>query len=354
MMTAYQNMTQKSLLVSVVILTFNEEKNIGRCLASLNQQDFSRQDFEILIIDNGSSDRTCSIVESFLCDHKDLCVSLIHSSENNLGFARNLGFRRARADFVAFTDADVIVPSNWLSSLFKGFQKNEKIHTNLAAVGGGNLPPQNESLFYDGLFLMTKSFFGHFGSTQSKIFYKSALVDHLSTVNVLYHKPSVVRAGSFSSEFSDVCEDVFLSCMLKKHGYNLLMLEGNVVTHFMDNTFLSWTKRMFRFGKGQMRVCRFFPKHFSVRLSLPIVFLFVIFISLYMSLINLKFLLILMFYLLFVFGLSIYLCRKNPISKQVIILFVQFLTTHFSYAAGQVWGIFSSVAFFRKFFQKKM
>ncbi len=97
--------------VSVIIPAYNEEKQIGKCLQSLSKQDY--KDYEIIVVDDGSTDATKSIVQRF----KN--VRLKTQEHNGPGTARNLGAKVAKGEILVFVDSDMIFPKNYLTTLTK-------------------------------------------------------------------------------------------------------------------------------------------------------------------------------------------------------------------------------------------
>jgi glycosyltransferase involved in cell wall biosynthesis len=99
--------------VSIIVPVFNHEKFIGRCLRSLMAQEYPREDFEIIVIDDGSSDRTPYALELF---HEE--ITLIRN-ETNLGLPASLnrGIHAAKAPFVVRVDSDDYVNRYFLRAL---------------------------------------------------------------------------------------------------------------------------------------------------------------------------------------------------------------------------------------------
>src|SRR5713101_4502456 len=98
-------------LASVVVLNFNGESIIGKCLDHLLAQSYPN--FEIIVVDNNSTDGSRATIEPFLATGK---ISVV-ASGTNLGVpgGRNLGLRAARGEIVAFIDNDGYADRNWLS-----------------------------------------------------------------------------------------------------------------------------------------------------------------------------------------------------------------------------------------------
>ncbi len=92
----------KEILLSVIIPTYNAEKYLPACLDSLKEQDF--QSYEVICIDDGSTDKTVGILESYAKDWEKL--KLHNQSHKGPGAARNLGLARTRGKYVLFLDSD--------------------------------------------------------------------------------------------------------------------------------------------------------------------------------------------------------------------------------------------------------
>jgi glycosyltransferase involved in cell wall biosynthesis len=99
-------------LFSVVIPTHNEEANIARCLDSLRRMDFSSALFEVLVVDNGSTDTTRALASSF---QNVLPLRVLDKPDAYISAVRNAGAKLARGQFLAFLDSDCEAPADWLS-----------------------------------------------------------------------------------------------------------------------------------------------------------------------------------------------------------------------------------------------
>jgi len=95
-------------MISVVIPTYNEEKDIKGCLESLRKQSF--KDFEIIVVDDGSTDKTTEIVKKYK-------VKLIKGEHKGPGFSRNIGAREAKGEILIFIDADMSFHKEYLKNL---------------------------------------------------------------------------------------------------------------------------------------------------------------------------------------------------------------------------------------------
>jgi len=105
--------------VSVVIDTYNHESFIEQAVVSAIEQDFPADDFEILVVDDGSTDRTAEIVRKFAPR-----VQLLQKPNGGQASAMNLGFAQAKGDLIAFLDGDDVWLPNKLSRVVAEFESH--------------------------------------------------------------------------------------------------------------------------------------------------------------------------------------------------------------------------------------
>jgi glycosyltransferase involved in cell wall biosynthesis len=113
--TITQSAPASVVSISIIIPALNEEKMIGRCLESLARLTFARDRFEVLVVDNGSRDRTLDIVESF---KNRLNLKVLQQEGVRISALRNLGARAAAGEILAFLDADCLAPVDWIDRIF--------------------------------------------------------------------------------------------------------------------------------------------------------------------------------------------------------------------------------------------
>lgn len=104
-------------MISVVIPLYNKEKQIAYTLQSVQNQTF--QDFEVVIVDDGSTDGSVAEVEKF-CDSR---IRLIHQKNAGVAAARNLGIEEAKGGLIAFLDADDEWKPEYLATQYHLFQQ---------------------------------------------------------------------------------------------------------------------------------------------------------------------------------------------------------------------------------------
>lgn len=105
--------------ISVVITAYNEEKSLPQCITAVNNQSFPKEDFEIIVVDNNSKDKTAEIAKS-------LGARVIKEQKQGYVYALSKGMDEAKGEIVAVTDSDTIVPKDWLGTIDKAFN-DEKV-----------------------------------------------------------------------------------------------------------------------------------------------------------------------------------------------------------------------------------
>ena len=108
-------------LISLIIPCYNAESTIAKCLDSVISQSY--QNLEIIIIDDGSTDKTSSIIKEF--QEKDSRITLINQNNSGVSKARNQGIKMASGKYICFVDSDDWVEENYCSILHKSLIEND-------------------------------------------------------------------------------------------------------------------------------------------------------------------------------------------------------------------------------------
>lgn len=196
--TVYQkpHKNPENPLISVVIPAFNEEKFIDKTLQSISNQDY--KDFELIVVDNNSTDNTSKIAEDFR-------AKIIFEPSQGVGFARQKGFMEAKGVIIATTDADTILPSNWVSRIVEEFKKDKE----LVAFGGlytlysGPMTAKIAVYYLSYPFWLLDKFFSHGWC--------------LPGANLAIRKDAFLKIGGFRTDLK-LGEDANISLRLKEIG----------------------------------------------------------------------------------------------------------------------------------------
>ncbi|MCH8118436.1 MAG: glycosyltransferase [Planctomycetes bacterium] len=120
---------------SVIIPTYNRCASLGRAIGSLVNQDFEANQYEILVVDNGSTDSTRGVVESAVLNHNGHNIRYIYEPEPGLHCGRHRGAIESTGQILCYLDDDVVVDKLWLQGVIETFT-----NTDAVLVGGKILP----------------------------------------------------------------------------------------------------------------------------------------------------------------------------------------------------------------------
>ena len=110
-------------LISIVICTYNNADSLKLTIQQLlNQSVNEPAQFEIIVIDNKSTDHTSAVIHSFHSDR--FSYQTLFESRQGLSHARNTGINAAQGDYILFTDDDAELPNNWLSNYLEEIQSS--------------------------------------------------------------------------------------------------------------------------------------------------------------------------------------------------------------------------------------
>ena len=122
--------------LSVIICTYNRAKYIGPLLESIVANDLSKNDYEILLVDNNCTDNTHDICNTFAYAHPDVLFRYLTESEQGLSAARNKGIKEARGEIIVYIDDDALVDPWYLLTIVEYMSSNK----NCMACGGPIYP----------------------------------------------------------------------------------------------------------------------------------------------------------------------------------------------------------------------
>ena len=181
------------LKFSIIIPCYNEEKHISACLESIFAMDYPNDQFEVIVVDNGSTDLTREIISQYP-------VTLLRDDHKNVSGLRNLGAAHAAGEILAFVDADCIVSMNWLMKAQNYFERRD-----VAAWGAPPVIPENATWVQKTWFLVRRK--------------KEDIqeVEWLESMNLFVRKALFLEINGFNESLV-TCEDVDLSYRLGKYG----------------------------------------------------------------------------------------------------------------------------------------
>ena len=185
-------------MISVVIPTYNEERNIVKCLKSLNNQSIPRKDYEIIVVDGHSNDKTIQLAKKY-------ADKIIMQKSKGVGGARNDGVAIAKGDIIATTDADCVVFENWLEETTDAL-----VRKNNVMVFGKLIAMKNKKVRY------IHRLYIHLLNIGMEFTNKLNIVNLICAANLVFRKKPFLKIGGFSNDL--VSDDFEIGLRMKKQG----------------------------------------------------------------------------------------------------------------------------------------
>jgi GT2 family glycosyltransferase len=229
--------------VSVVVCSYNAERTMDPCLASL--RDLTYPNYEVIVVNDGSKDRTLEIAQRY-----DYC-RIISQENKGLSVARNVGAQAATGEIIAYTDSDCVADPDWLTYLVAKMQAN-----NLQAVGGPNFPPPEDSLVPSAVAVSPG------GPTH--VLLSDDTAEHIAGCNMAFRREALEKVGLFDPVYRTAGDDVDLCWRLQNAGYTIGFSPAAVVWHYRRNTVRAYMQQQRGYGKAEALVYAKHPTRFNL------------------------------------------------------------------------------------------
>ncbi len=240
--------------ISVVIPVYNASQVIGDCLKGLESQ--TRPADEIIMVDNGSCDDSCAIIQKFSDENKKLNIFLYRESKKGPSAARNCGAQKATGDIIVFTDDDCIADSRWLAEIQKAFESDPALEF-LGGIPEPFIAPRTlMEKFLSAFWLTPKDFQKAFVPTKLDLFAGI----FISTFNCAYKRKLFYDLQGFDESLL-IGEDFDIYLRAINRGAKLSAWDVSVmVCHKQNISFQAMIKKFFRYGLAlALIVKRYYP-----------------------------------------------------------------------------------------------
>ena len=319
-------MSTSEPLVSIVIPFRNEERTIEQCIMSIINQDY-RGRFEILAVDDGSTDKSSEILERLMHSHR--LIRLIESTGQGEAEARNAGISASSGEIIINFSAHAIAAENFVSVLVS---KLEGSSADVAAVGCKHVAhdAQGSSLAFGKA---VRSAFGGYGTT----YHQPKTERFVESVAFMAWRAEVLTKVGWFDPAMDEGVDAELNLRVGEAGYKLLYTPETTVYHReVASAGLFWTK-MIGYGAGRVKIIRKHPSSFRPLYALPSIAVLVL-AFLAVSSILYRGLIFVLFGVVFVYA-SCSLCEavmitRRPRLKQLLRVMLAFPLIHLGYGIG--------------------
>jgi O-antigen biosynthesis protein len=227
--------------ISVVICSYNGSRTIRQSLEALRKLEYPK--FEIIVVDDGSKDATASIASEF-------DVRLIRQANAGLSAARNLGWRTAKGEIIAYLDDDASPDPHWLLYLASAFMASDD-----AGVGGPNISFQEDTFIAHCV--------DHSPGNPTHVLLTDRIAEHLPGCNMAYRKSCLEAIDGFDSTFRIAGDDVDLCWRLQQRGWTLGFHPGAMVWHHRRGTIQTYWRQQLHYGRAEAMLERKWPEKYN-------------------------------------------------------------------------------------------
>jgi GT2 family glycosyltransferase len=227
--------------ISIIVAVYNGEAHIATCLNSLLNQDYPRDRFEVITVDNGSTDKTKDLIRQFPVTY------VLENAAQSSYAARNTGARQATGEGLAFFDADQEADPSWLRELIVGWDD-----LRYGAFAGKYLPMGADTN-------LAGKYWHQQEASQFRTEYAEDEIPKLGGGNTLIRRSVFKELGGFDSQMIS-WGDFDFSYRLKKKGYRVKYNGAALVKHFERTTVKRLLKREYRIGFGRSSFLAKYPE----------------------------------------------------------------------------------------------
>ncbi|MFQ6000710.1 MAG: glycosyltransferase [Anaerolineae bacterium] len=224
---------------SVIVPAHNATATIGECLEALRRQSLPGADYEIIVVDDGSSDSTRESVAEY-------GAKLLTQDHQGPAVARNLGAAQAQGEIILFTDADCVPASDWIETLLTAFSDDQ-----IAGAKGIYRTHQKE---------LVARFVQLEYEDKYDLMRKERYIDFIDTYSAAYRKEVFNNNEGFDPAFPRASgEDVEFSYRLAERGYKMVFVPQAIVYHRHVDSLWDYLKRKFYVGYWRVLMYRKHP-----------------------------------------------------------------------------------------------
>ncbi len=228
--------------VSIVVASYNGGRTLDECLRSLMR--LSYPDYEVIVIDDGSTDNTSQIVTRYN-------VRSIRTENRGLSAARNLGIESSTGEIVAFIDSDAYADPDWLFYLVTSLAEQEA-----SGVGGPNLSPLD-----DGFVAACVDFAP---GNPTHVLLDDERAEHVPGCNMAFRKDALARIGGFDHTHRAAGDDVDVCWKLLVRDETIAFSPGAFVWHHRRPSVRAYLRQQRGYGYAEAHLRRRYPGRFNV------------------------------------------------------------------------------------------
>jgi cellulose synthase/poly-beta-1,6-N-acetylglucosamine synthase-like glycosyltransferase len=254
-----QKITNHEPNVSVIIPCYNEEKNIENCLKAVYESDYPLKKIEVIVVDDGSTDKTAEAVKNYSKN-----IKLIKGRHKGKSEALNLGIKNAEHEIICAVDADTEIEKTTLKKLVQPF-----ISPEVGATNGSCIAKNKNSLL--GMFQNIEYHYNNLIRKSFSVLFNNGIWFYGAFA--CYRKDLLKRIGYFKKD--SMTEDADIALEIYAAGYKTINVHDAFGHVLVPSTFKAFIKQRTRWWTGVLQALKKNKNLFSRKSSPSILFLFI-------------------------------------------------------------------------------
>ena len=242
-------MREKLPFASIIVLNYNGKEYLENCFLSLQELDYPKDRFELIIVDNGSTDGSVDFVH-----HRFSNIKIIQN-EKNLGFAggNNEGIKKSRGDIFILLNNDTTVDKSCLRELIKIMSNDEKMK-----IGGCKiLYPDKKTIQHAGGIILPNGLTNHYGNGEIDTGQYDEVkdVDYVTGAAIAIKRSLLDELGYLDHGYFPIYfEEVEYCYKARKLGYRVIYIPSSIVFHYESMTTKKFSYGFFyKYHKNRLR-----------------------------------------------------------------------------------------------------
>ena len=227
--------------VSVVVCAYNAADTLEDNLRSLEQLTYPN--FEIILVNDGSKDRTSEIGHSFSK------VRVIDTPNAGLSAARNVGLAEATGEIVAYTDADTRVDRDWLTFLVQPF-----LTSDVVGSGGPNVVPPDDPPIAQCI--------ARAPGGPTHVLLDDRIAEHVPGCNMAFRRDALLAIDGFNPTYLRAGDDVDVCWRLQARGWKIGFASSALVWHHHRSSVKAYWRQQVGYGEGETWLMAHHPEKF--------------------------------------------------------------------------------------------